>query len=135
MRPYVIEHERQDKLLDQAERVEIAEAANLVEQNLLIRTKKIQRLQPRQRLGQERFSEIEAFVAANNVFNSPVCLYGCCQSVLIVVISCKHDPSFNLSVQKHCGTAALQLESCAATVGQTMLVRPKKLSQRPVSTI
>src|SRR5262245_2540505 len=93
MRPYVIEHERQNKLLDQAKSVEIARAANLVEQNLLFRAEKIQRLYPRQRLRQEWFSEIESFVAANNVFNSPVCLYRCRQSFLIVVIGCKHSPS------------------------------------------
>jgi hypothetical protein len=42
---------------------------------------------------------------------------------------------FAAKSSKHCGTAALQLESCAATLGQTMLVRPKKLIQRPASTI
>jgi AraC-like DNA-binding protein len=130
----VIEHEGQNELLDKAESVEIAEAANLIEQNLLVSTKKIERLYARQRLGHERFSEIEAFVAADNVLNSPVCLYGRRQSFLIVVLSREHNPSIQSVTSKHCGTAALQLESCAATAGQTMLVRPKKLTQRPTGS-
>src|SRR6185369_8753026 len=135
MRSRVIEHERQDELLDHAESVEIAVAANLIEQNLLLCAEKIQRLDPRQRLGHERFSEIEAFVAADDVFNSPVSFYGRRQSFLVVVISCEHGSSIRSVSAKHCGTAALQLESCAATVGQTMLVRPKKLTQRPAGTM
>src|SRR4029450_2803006 len=90
MWPCVIEHERKNELFDHAESVEISEAANLVEQNLLRCAEKLQRLYPRQRLGHERFSEIQAFVAADNVFNSPVCFYRCRQSFLIVVISCEH---------------------------------------------
>src|SRR5215470_14864238 len=135
MGPCVIEHEGQNELLDHPESVEIAETANLIEQYLLRCAEKIERLYPRQRLGHERFGEIEAFVAADNVFNSPVHLYRRRQSFLIVVIGCQHSPSSQSVTSKHCGTAALQLESCAATVEQTMLVRPKKLTQRPDEAI
>src|ERR1044072_728399 len=86
-----------------AESVEITVAANLIEQNLLLGVQKIQRLNPRQRLGHERFSEIEAFVAADNVFNSPVRLYRRSQSFLIVVISCKHSLSSQSVSAKHRG--------------------------------
>src|SRR3954451_6507846 len=96
MRPYVIEHERQNELFDHAESVEIAEAANLIEQNLVLCVEKIQRLYPRQRLGHERFGEIETFVAADNVFNSPVRLYRRRQSFLIVVFSREHKPSISV---------------------------------------
>src|SRR6185436_201678 len=135
MRTGVIEHEGQNELLDHTESVEITVAANLIEQSLLPGAEKIQRLYPRQRLRHERFSEVEPLVATDNVFDSPVCLYGGGQSFLIVVISGKHSPSIQSVPSKHCGTAALQLESCAATIGQTMLVRPKKLTKRPAGTI
>ena len=99
MRPHVIEHERQNELLDDAERVEISVAANLVEQDLLFRVEKSQRLHPGQRLGHERFCEIEAFVAADDVFNAPVGPHRRPQSFLVGVIGCEHDASFGLSLQ------------------------------------
>src|SRR5687768_5322580 len=90
VRSDVVENEGQNELLDEAEGVEIAVATNLIEHDLLLFVKKIERFNSRERLGHERFGEIQALVAADNVFNSPVRLYRCCQSFLIVVISCEH---------------------------------------------
>src|SRR6185437_605382 len=75
MRACVIEHERQNKLLDDAESVEIAEAAYLIEQDFFLDAEKFERLYARQRFGHERLGEIEALVAADDVFDSPVHLY------------------------------------------------------------
>ena len=59
----------------------------------------------------ERPGEIDWLIAANNVFDSPLCLYGCGQSLLIVVCGCNHVSSSQSVCAKHCVPAALQLES------------------------
>src|SRR6187551_3552851 len=85
VRPHMIQHERQNELLDEAECVEIAVAPNLVQQNLLCAGEKIHRTCSRQRVGHERLPEIESLVTADNVFDSPVRFYRGCQSLLVVI--------------------------------------------------
>src|SRR6185369_7024329 len=128
---YVVQHERQNELFDDAEGAEIAVAANLIEQELLVAAQKIQRIHSRERVRHEWPGEIEALFAANNVFDSPVRFYRSCQSFLIVVCSCNHSPSSQSVCSKHCASAALQLESCVVLLRLNMLVRPKELTHRP----
>jgi hypothetical protein len=132
MRPYVVQHERQDEFFDQAERVEITIAANLVEKDLLLVAQKLDRIHSRERVRHEGPGEIEALVAADNVFDSPVRFYRSRQRFLIIVCGCNHNfPPFSRDCSKHCGSAALPLESSVGLMVLTMLRRPKKLTLRP----
>ena len=55
---HVVEQEGQDELLDQAELVEIAVAADLVQQQLLARRQAVERRDAGERLGHERLVKI-----------------------------------------------------------------------------
>src|SRR5205823_2314511 len=68
----LIEHERQDELLDEAEEIEIAVAANLIEQELLARIEGGDAGDARERLGKEGFGEVELLVAADEILHLPV---------------------------------------------------------------
>ena len=131
VRSYVVQHERKNEFFDQTERVEIAVSANLIEEHLLVIAQEFDRIHTRERVGHERFGEIEALVAADDVFDSPVRLDGRCQRVLIVVCGYDHSSSIQSVCSKHCGSTALQLESCGVSMAPTMLMRPKKLTRRP----
>ena len=80
LRARVIEHERHDELLDEAERVQIADgrgsgsapAARAGSGN-------VQRLDARERLRHERLREVERLVAADQVLDAPVDALRRCQ--------------------------------------------------------
>ena len=55
---HVVEQEGKDELLDQAELVEVAVAADLVQQQLLVRRQAVERSDAGERLGHERLVKI-----------------------------------------------------------------------------
>src|SRR5215510_3555478 len=69
--PRVVEHERQDELLYEAEDVQIAEAADLVEGQLLALAQERQWLDARERLRHERLREVEPLVPADQILDAP----------------------------------------------------------------
>ena len=69
--PSVVEQERQNELLDQAEEIEIAVAADLVEQQLVAR-RQVESGGARQGVRHERLVEVETLVAADDVLDLPV---------------------------------------------------------------
>ena len=72
LRAHMVEHERQNEFLDQAECIEIAVTSYLVEQDLFLARQKVQRVQPGQRFGKKWPREVQALVSADKVFDSPV---------------------------------------------------------------
>src|SRR5881409_3417152 len=85
MRPNVVEHERKNELLDQAECVKIAVTPDLVEKQFFLSCQKIHRVHPDQRFGQEGACEVQLLVAANDVLDSPSNPFRSFQNFLEVV--------------------------------------------------
>ena len=78
-RPRMVEHERQDELLDQAEGVEVAVGADVVQLEPPLGIEEVERAGAGERLGHERLAEVEAALAADDVLDAPVDLLGGCQ--------------------------------------------------------
>ncbi len=76
VRPGLVEHEGKDELLHQAERHEIAVAADLVEAELLFGREKSEPAHAREALGHERLGEVQPLVAADDVLDAPADLLG-----------------------------------------------------------
>ena len=81
----MVEDEGEDELLDQAEDAEVGVPPDLVERPPPVRRQECELFHPRQRLGHQRFGEVEPLVAADEVFDAPVDLLGRSQGCLIRV--------------------------------------------------
>ncbi len=93
LRPRVVEHEGQDELLDEAEHVEVAVAADLVERQPLAGPQEVEPLDAGERLRQERLREVEPLVAADQVLDPPVDPLRRCQCRLVRVPMSRHRRS------------------------------------------
>jgi hypothetical protein len=99
----VVQHERQNELFDESERVEIAVPANLIEQDLLVVAQESSALTRASESGMKGLGKIESLVASDNVFDSPVCFDRSCQRLPVVVGGCNHRSSIQFVCSNHCG--------------------------------
>jgi hypothetical protein len=94
-RPRVVEHERQDELLAQAEHAEVGVAADLVEHALLARGQERELARAGERLRHERPPEVERPPRAHHVVEVPVDalrgLEGVCECVSVFHVRCLLD--------------------------------------------
>ena len=72
LRPRVVEHERQDELLHEAEHVQVAVAADLVEGQLLLAASGTRAARPAPATRAGTAGEVEPLVAADQVLDPPV---------------------------------------------------------------
>src|SRR5262245_40998144 len=94
LRPRVVNHVGKNEFLDEAKHGQIFMAADLIQSPLLGLCEKGKLLGLRQRRRHERLSEIEPFLASNNVFHSPADPLGGFERPLVTVITLHCQSSF-----------------------------------------